>query len=162
MIVTFISMLPKSKSFVNKSSTVGLYLVSNFLNKNLFKIAVLLCFLAARNERNEFADQSFQVHGFWGQRRREIRSGWKRNTHPVPWEPSRTSRKWNFSTSAIIVSVEVVLSCLLGSLKGASVWLWSVRRRIWMRVGGEHERDQIPSATHLVFSLLFSRAKWEL
>lgn len=35
-------MLPKSKSLQNKSSTVGLYLVSNFLNKNRFKIEVFL------------------------------------------------------------------------------------------------------------------------
>ena len=46
--LTFISIAPRSKSLLNRSSTVGLYLVSNFLNRNLFKMEVLLRCFGAR------------------------------------------------------------------------------------------------------------------
>lgn len=34
------------------------------------------------------------------------------NTHPVPSEPNRTSRKWNFSTSAVIIMILLLVVCL--------------------------------------------------
>lgn len=50
-------------------------------------------------------------------------------THPVPSEPSRTSRKWNFSTSAVIITacvcVRVCFSCLLWPRR------WRCQPAIW-------------------------------
>lgn len=43
---TLTSMLPKSKLLLNKSSTVGLWTVSNLLKRNLFKMEVFLRNLA--------------------------------------------------------------------------------------------------------------------
>lgn len=135
---TFITMLPRSKSWLNKSSTVGLYLVSNFLNRNLFRMDVFLfvsfAFRIRRGRRRQdrgkrreatanvehghgrrmlLSASSFgQISPLDGGRRMaapirisiSISIGISNVTHPVPSEPSRTSRKWNFSTSAVIIT----------------------------------------------------------
>lgn len=131
---TFITMLPRSKSWLNKSSTVGLYLVSNFLNRNLFRMDVFLfvsfAFRIRRGRRRQdrgkrreatanvehghgrrmlLSASSFgQISPLDGGRRMaapiRISIGISNVTHPVPSEPSRTSRKWNFSTSAVIIT----------------------------------------------------------